>query len=391
MKINGPIWLVTGSCLAAAAAATAFGVDDPPAGSDEFRVDLAYGGRWCDAEKTRASKRDDLACWAAAAANMLAWTGWGIDAGFKDEDEILAHLVKHIGDSGADSPRDVWNWWFSGDLVDTGGRPKTIGGGGFFKDTAFPEYVWKSPRGGLYRGLGSKMIQRNPLALKALLDEGYGVAIQVVRPRKGGGRASHMIALWGYTYDEKQAFKGIVVSDSDDAKNNRNPRRARNALRYYPVTLRDGTWWFKLNGGDEFQILAAYGLARKEGAGEKQAEKLLEKASKLRKQEDYLAALTLYDEIVGASAATDAGKQAREIASAMRADPAVAKKIEAQRRTNLEQAAAKECGNWLAMARSLARAGGHKGARRYYRKVIDGYPETKYAKTAKEEMDRLPR
>ena len=43
------------------------------------------------------------------------------------------------------------------------------------------------------------------------------------------------------------------------------------------------------------------------------------------------------------------------------------------------------------MARSLARAGGHKGARRYYRKVIDGYPDTKYAKTAQEEMDRLPR
>ena len=43
------------------------------------------------------------------------------------------------------------------------------------------------------------------------------------------------------------------------------------------------------------------------------------------------------------------------------------------------------------MARSLARAGSHKGARRYYRKVIEGYPDMKYAKTAQEEMDRLPR
>ena len=391
MKHRVSIWLLTGCCLAVAAPVTARGADDVPAGSDEFRVDLAYGGRWCDAEKTRASKRDDLACWAAAAANMLAWTGWGIDAGFKDEDEILAHLVKRIGDSGADSPRDVWKWWFSGDLNDTAGRAKTISGGGFFKETAFPEYVWKSPRGGLYRGLGSRMIERNPLALKALLDEGYGVALQVVRPRKGGGRASHMIALWGYTYDEKQAFKGIIVSDSDDAKNNRNPRRARNALRYYPVTLRDGMWWFKLNGRDEFQILAAYALARKKGAGEKQAKQLLEKANGLRKQEDYLAALALYDEILGKYATTPAGEKAREIARTLRADPAVAKKIETQLQAELERAAAKECGNWLSMARSLARADSHKGARRYYRKVIEGYPDTNYAKTAQEEMDRLPR
>ncbi len=272
MRISGPIWLVTCGCLALATPATARATDDPPPGSEENRVDLVYGGRWYDAEKTRASKRDDLACWAAAAANMLAWTGWGIEAGFKDEDEILAYLVKHLGESGADSPRDVWNWWFSGDLVDTGGTPRAIRGGGFFKDTAFPEYVWKSPRGGLYRGLGSRMIQRNPLALKALLDEGYGVAIQVVRPRKGGGRASHMIALWGYTFDDEHVFKGIIVSDSDDAKKNRNPRRAPNALRYYPVTLRDGMWWFKLNDGDEFQILAAYALARKERSAEKEAE-----------------------------------------------------------------------------------------------------------------------
>ncbi len=390
MRFRVPIWLATGSCLAVATPATAGGTDDPPPGSREYRVDLAYGGRWCDAEKTRASKRDDLACWAAAAANMLAWTGWGIDAGFKDEDEILAYLVERIGDSGADSPRDVWNWWFSGDLLDSGGNPQTIRGGGFFKDTAFPEYVWKSPRGGLYRGLGSKMLQRKPLALKSLLDEGYGVAIQVVRPRKGGGRASHMIALWGYTFDEKQAFKGIVVSDSDDAKNNRNPRRARNALRYYPVTLRDGMWWFNLNDGDEFQILAAYALARKEGAVEKQAEQLLEKANRLREQKDYLAALTVYDEIVGAYAATRAGEMARERARTMRADPAVAKKIEGLRQAKLKREAAKECGNWLTMARSLARAGRHKGARRYYRKVIEEYPHTKYAKTAQEEIERLP-
>ena len=64
--------------------------------------------------------------------------------------------------------------------------------------------------------------------------------------------------------------------------------------------------------------------------------------------------MTLYDEIVGTYAATRAGETARERARTMRADPAVAKKIEALQQAKLQQAAAKECGNWLTMSRSLA-------------------------------------
>ena len=235
----------------------------PPAGSKEYRVDLAYGGHWRDAEKTRATSRDDWACWAAPAANILAWTGWGAAEGFADEDAIFAHFVKHLAKTGVDSPREAWNWWFCGKVLDKDRKELNVEGGGFHKDVAFPEYTWESPKGALYRGLGCAMIKRRPLSLKKLLDEGYGVAIQIVRPAADGGRDSHMITLWGYTYDDENAFNGIVVSDSDDAKENRDAGNAPNALRYHPVTLVEGMWWFEYDGR-EWQILAAYALARKE-------------------------------------------------------------------------------------------------------------------------------
>lgn len=94
-----------------------------------------------------------------------------------------------------------------GEVDDSSGKPRPVRGGGFIKDVVIPEYAWRSPQGAPYRGLNCNMIKRNPLSLKAQLDEGYGVAIQVVRPLKGGGRDSHMITLWGYTYDDEHSFK----------------------------------------------------------------------------------------------------------------------------------------------------------------------------------------
>ena len=35
-----------------------------------------WGGTYSDAEKSPTNTDDDLMCWAASAANLLAWTGW---------------------------------------------------------------------------------------------------------------------------------------------------------------------------------------------------------------------------------------------------------------------------------------------------------------------------
>jgi hypothetical protein len=230
---------------------------------EEYRVDVQYGGTWRDAEKRTATSRDDLLCWAAPAANMLAWTGWGIGGAFKDEDDIFAFLFEHLSDSGLDSPREAWRLWFTGQAKGSDGHVVGTEGTGWWPDVEFPQYQWESPKGALFRGLGCKMIERDPLSLKGLLDDGYGVVVQIVCPRPDGGRQSHMISLWGYTHTGKDPFTGIVYSDSDDDKQRQNPREAENRLCRSPVHKGpDGMWWFEY-GDAQWQMIAAYALARK--------------------------------------------------------------------------------------------------------------------------------
>jgi hypothetical protein len=166
----------------------------------------------------------------------------------------------------------------TGRMTETG-RPIPRGSGGSRAETLRParELKWTCraegsfvgrhllpTRGAVYRGLGSGVIRGHPLILKRVLDQGYGVAIQIVHPVPNGKRKSHVITLWGYRYDENNPFKGILVTDSDDNKRNKDARQAEDALRYYEVTKRDGMWWFTYDK-EEWKILAAYALARRPG------------------------------------------------------------------------------------------------------------------------------
>ena len=51
-------------------------------------------------------------CWAAAASNILVWTGWG-DIYSTDEDNIFGYFQDHWTDSGA-LMEFGWDWWFDG-------------------------------------------------------------------------------------------------------------------------------------------------------------------------------------------------------------------------------------------------------------------------------------
>ncbi len=227
----------------------------------EYRVDLRYGGKWRDVEKSRADKDDDWLCWATAAANVLAWTGW--NKNFKNEDAILRHFCDHWQDKPEGSPRQAWRWWFSGQLPDSGAKVDKSGGGGFWKEIPFPKDAWRNTRGALYRGIGRGHLRRNPYVLKEALDEGYGIAIQIVHPTSGKKRDSHVITLWGYRYTNSHAFTGILITDSDDDKHPVGGPAAPNRLRYFPVRLGpDKMWHFKYHNEDWY-ILAGYALARK--------------------------------------------------------------------------------------------------------------------------------
>ena len=226
----------------------------------EYRLDLAHGGTWHDAEKSTGNRDDDWLCWAASAANVLAWTGWGEKAGFSDEDQIFAYLSRHWSDHPAGSPRETWRWWFSGINRDRDGARVIRQGGGFFPAITFPWKKWGHPLGSLFVGVGQHQLRRQPTILRDLLEHGYGVVLQIVRPLPDGSRDSHMVTLWGYRYGSTNPFMGIHVTDSDDDKKARLGQEAEDTLVYYPLALdNDQIWWFTYRD-KSWRILAAYGL-----------------------------------------------------------------------------------------------------------------------------------
>ncbi|MDX9894516.1 MAG: hypothetical protein RBS34_03665 [Desulfofustis sp.] len=226
----------------------------------EYRLDLVHGGTWYDAEKSTGNRDDDWLCWAASAANVLAWTGWGKEAGFSDEDQIFAYLSHHWSDHPAGSPRETWRWWFSGINRDGDGARVIRPGGGFFPAITFPWKKWGHPLGSLFLGVGQHQLRRQPTILRDLLEHGYGVVLQIVRPLPDGSRDSHMVTLWGYRYDSTNPFMGIHVTDSDDDKKARLGQEAEDTLVYYPLSLDDDRiWWFSYRD-KPWRILAAYGL-----------------------------------------------------------------------------------------------------------------------------------
>jgi len=86
-----------------------------------------HGGWWCDAEKTKDNDDDDLMCWAAAASNVLEWTGWGLGPGMWSTDQMFQYSLNYWDDRTG-WMTSAWQWWFDGTLADV------PGGGNFWPD-----------------------------------------------------------------------------------------------------------------------------------------------------------------------------------------------------------------------------------------------------------------
>ena len=193
-------------------------------GYDEF------GGTWHDAEKSPTDGDDNLMCWAAAAANVLTWTGW--DAGFAGTDAIFAHFQDHSIDTGGYTS-DGYQWWFDG--VDQW-WVDTPGGGGFYPTENWLDY---------YHGYSADVNAMPEIA--GFLHEGYGVAFGIRPPGTGG----HAITAWGYEYDAAGDILGIYVTDSDDDKGDATPP---DVLAYYDVYESGGKWYLDDFYGSDWWI-----------------------------------------------------------------------------------------------------------------------------------------
>ncbi len=217
-----------------------------------YMVTQRYGGTWADAEKSPSNSQDDMMCWAAAASNILEWSGWGEVEGISNTDEAFKYYQDHWTDQGG-MMKYGWQWWFSGQNASegySGWSQVDVSGGGFFPQETFSDY---------YRS--SNDLRRAPANINAYLQAGYGTTIGIYGP---GG---HALSVWGVRHHRRRTNRviGIYVTDSDDDK---DTAQAGDSLRYYGLRYnrRAGRWYLRGYGGSNgWYIGTVQGLARRGG------------------------------------------------------------------------------------------------------------------------------
>jgi hypothetical protein len=222
---------------------------------DSYLLYIAHSDicdEWYDAEKTVEDTDDNLMCWAAAASNVLRWTGWGYvvhstEGDMTDEDEMFEHFNDHWEDQGGLSYIG-WEWWFEATVPADypndppwgGGPPEwsevDVAGGGDFWEPAYDWNNW------VHTDLWtSDEMER----IDEYLHNGWGVALGIYN----GG---HAITCWGFNYDPlvdkttnpEDYYLGIWVTDSDDDKEN-TAGGYPDSIRYYEVEYSGGHWYIQ--------------------------------------------------------------------------------------------------------------------------------------------------
>ncbi len=105
-------------------------------------------------------------------------------------------------------------------------------------------------------------------------------------------------------------------------------------------------------------------------------------AVRLLKKKQYAKALKGYEQVAKEFKGTKYGKKAKARVKKLKGDKKFMAKVNAAEM-------GKKCKGWLDSARMMAKAGKTDKAAEYYKRILDKYPKSKYAKTAEKEMKEL--
>ena len=216
-----------------------------------------YGGSWFDAEKTQANTEDDLMCWAAAASNVLAWTGWGDVSGLSGADSIFGSFQDHWTDEGG-LMEFGWGWFFDGINLSNGWEGWSqvdVAGGGFWPQENFYGDLfhdnWTSSGWDADGAMGY---------VDSFLRAGHGTTLAVY-----SDTVAHAITAWGFNYNplDSSDYYGIWITDSDDDKYDATPE---DELKYFELNYDDDKWFLQdYYGYDDIYIGGVQSLALLEG------------------------------------------------------------------------------------------------------------------------------
>jgi hypothetical protein len=194
-----------------------------PSFAGSYFVFEQWGGTWQDTKKSSPNHDDSLMCWAAAAANVLKWGHW--DTGNCETAASIFGCIHDHWTNGTGSPAIAWQWWFDGRQPD---REVSGGPAGHGKNIDAPcdsgkgvTQLKQTDEGGAYwssfdfhRYLHQELNPaRSMNAIDEFLHKGYGVVVGV---EMAGRPIGHVVTAWGCRTDDKGAFQGIYVTNSDD-------------------------------------------------------------------------------------------------------------------------------------------------------------------------------
>lgn len=172
---------------------------------------------------------------------------------------------------------------------------------------------------------------------------------------------------------EKAEEAVTALKDADKLYKN---KELREALDAYEAIVAD---YPKTPSAEKAQELVA---KIKIELAEADAKEALTKADRLVDGKKYPQAIKAYESVIEEYEGTAAAGMAKTKLKQLRTDKTIGKEIR-------EAEAAKKCKGWLQMARSMVKNGKPDAARKYYQNIIEQYPDTSFAETAKAELAKL--
>lgn len=190
-------------------------------------------------------------CWAAASSNMLRFSGWGSEAGFRTEDDLFVSFISAFTDAGGSYTYGL-DWFFNGYYAMQGNdgwaQLRAPGESG--------KYLSEYPADSLYQTYEISNHIDNLRPVLDALERDCAVGISIGNYLSSFRIGGHAITLWGYLHDtsaspySKEAYPAIFISDSDSDKYDGALRRqAPNRLR---VMMMDGM--FDGFGADSWEL-----------------------------------------------------------------------------------------------------------------------------------------
>jgi hypothetical protein len=144
----------------------------------EFKLWEQHQTPFADADKT--GQGDANMCWAAVAANLLAWVGWAAD-----EDDTFGIFKDHFEDK-AGYVYDALRYYFTNYIPGVGAEMVTV------RESRSPQLLD---------------------FIVSAVHEGKGVAVKIAYPGKEIG---HFLSIYGYRYIEEEDNFMLYFTDSDD-------------------------------------------------------------------------------------------------------------------------------------------------------------------------------